>query len=430
MQRVSKKTFILTTILTPVLLIALSAAPAAIMYLTRDSADETAKIAIVDKSYKIGHELKNGMGVEFDVIEISGLEEVKESSDYDAFLYLNEDIVDNHKKLLLEGKKEFSIKTQNYITGEIEKIIRKLKIAQYDIDSLDTIIADLNVNVSLNTFEISDTGEKVQSSSMVNYITGFLGGFMIYFFIFIYGSMVMTSIIDEKSSKVVEVMVSTVSPMQMMLGKVIGIGLVAITQFVLWGILTFIGGSVVMSLFAEQIMTPEAMELMSQGATMPIPTENMMPSEVSLILANITDISVIFKALSLFTIFFIGGYLFYAACFAAIASAVDNIQDSQQLQTPITIPIILSIVFLSTTIESPNGDIAFWLSMIPFTSPVIMMGRISSTIPIWEIALSVVLLYSSFIAMIWMAGKIYRVGIFMHGKKPSFKDLYKWLKYK
>lgn len=429
-QRVHKRAFILTTLLTPLLLIALSAAPMAIIHLTKDSVSEILNVAVVDKSYKIGHKLKSNNRVSFDVIDINGLEELKKNKDYDAYLYIEQDIVENHKNILLEGYKELDIKTQNSITHEINNIVRKLKIAQYDIENIDTIISDLDIQSSLNTFEISDTGEKVQSSSIINYATGFIGGFLIYIFIFSYGSMVMTSIVDEKSSKVVEVMVSTVTPMQMMLGKVLGIGLVAITQFVIWGILIFIGGTVTMSLFAEQLITPESMELMTQGAAMPIPTNDMLPAEVGLVLSNISNIYIVLKALTLFIVFFVGGYFFYAACFAAVASAVDNLQDVQQLQMPITIPIIASIIFLAPTIEDPNGPIAFWLSIIPFTSPIIMMGRISSSIPIWEIVLSVVTLYASFIAMIWVAGRIYRVGIFMHGKKPSFKDLYKWIKYK
>ena len=193
----------------------------------------------------------------------------------------------------------------------------------------------------------------------------------------------------------------------------------------------FIGGTIITTLFANQMIDPETMNAVSQG--MPaasMGSDQMMPAELSMALSSISDLGFILKTFSLLTVFFIGGYLFYASCFAAIASAVDNIQDVQQLQMPITIPIIVSIVSLSSIINDPNGALATWLSLIPFTSPVIMMGRISSSIPTWEIVLSISILYASFVGMIWMASRIYRVGIFMHGKKPTYKELYKWIRYK
>lgn len=428
LQRVTKKTFILTTIITPILLILLSLAPMLVMMLTEDSVSEKTNVAVIDSSNKIAFQLENSDRVTFDPIQLDGVEEVKNNKSYDAYLYIESDIVTNHKDIKLESLKELNLKTLSEIKDNLNKIIRELKIAEYDIENLPEIVTDLNVQTTIKTMSITETGETEETSSMLNYATGFIGGFLIYFFIFIYGSMVLNSIVDEKSSKVVEVMVSTVSPMQMMMGKIIGIGLVAITQFFIWACIIFFGGLALLSLFAEQLSAGDANAMMAMSGGMP--TGDIMPSEVAMALNNITDLYTVFKTISLFTIFFIGGYLFYAACFAAVASAVDNLQDVQQLQTPITVPIIASIIFLTFAIEEPNSSLAFWLSVIPFTSPIIMMGRISGSIPVWEIILSIVTLYASFIGMLWCAGRVYRVGIFMHGKKPSFKDLYKWIKYK
>lgn len=428
-ERVKKRTFIITTLLTPFLMILLMAAPAGIAYFTKDSSSKVLNLAVIDESHKIAQQLESGELVFFDPIASGDGEKVRANKSYDAYLYINEDIMTNTKNIKLESFEKLSMKSLKVIERNINSAVKNLKLANYDIEDLPAIIKDLNVNVDIKTLEISETGEVEESSSMLNYFTGFVGAFMIYMFILMYGSMVMNSVIDEKNSKVVEVMVSTVPPTQMMMGKIMGIGLVAVTQFVIWGITLFIGGTIVMSFFAESLASPEAMEMVG-GMSAGMPVNDMMPAEIGMVLNNITDLSTVLGTMALFTLYFIGGYLFYASLFAAVASAVDNLQDVQQFQTPIVLPIIASIMFLSTVIEDPTSPLSFWLSIIPLTSPVIMMGRISGSIPIWELALSLFVLYSSFVGVIWVAGRIYRVGIFMHGKKPTYKELYKWIKYK
>ena len=427
LDRVKKKTFIITTLLTPILLIALMGAPAALMMFSEDSAEDTFKIAVVDNSGIVAKQLTDDIIIDFEIINESDVKGIKDKpADYDAILYLNEDVVNNHSKIVLESFSDVTMKIEGRITREIDKVIKKIKIDNYNIEGLKAIVADIDVDSSLQTMTITETGESKSSSSGLNYAIGYIGGFMMYMFIFLYGSMILNSVIDEKSSKVVEVMVSTVSPMHMMLGKILGVGLVAITQFVIWGLFIFVGGTILTIAFSEQMIDPATISAVAESAS----SQQMMPSELSMALSSISDFGFIFRTFSLLTIFFIGGYLFYASCFAAIASAVDNIQDVQQLQMPITLPIIVSLVSLSYVINDPNSTLSICLSLIPFTSPVIMMGRISSSIPLWEIASSVIVLYASFIGMIWVASRIYRVGIFMHGKKPSYKELYKWIKYK
>lgn len=428
-ERVKKRTFIITTLLTPVLMLILMATPAAIAHFTKDSSSKKLNLAVIDNTYKIAQQLKSSDLVFFDPIASGDGEKVRADKSYDAYLYINEDIMTSGESTKLESFDELSMKNLNEIKRNLNAAVRNIKIANYDIDNLPTIVEDLDMRVSIKTMQITETGETEESSSMLNYFTGFIGAFMIYMFILMYGSMVMNSVIDEKSSKVVEVMVSTVPPTQMMMGKIMGIGLVAITQFVIWGATLFIGGTIAVSIFGESLANPEAMDMMG-GMSAGMPVDNMMPSEVGMVLNSITDLSTILSTMTLFTLYFIGGYLFYASLFAAVASAVDNLQDVQQFQTPILLPIIASIMFLTFVIEDPTSPLSFWLSVIPLTSPIIMMGRISGSIPVWELVLSLTVLYTSFIGVIWVAGRIYRVGIFMHGKKPTYKELYKWIKYK
>ena len=257
-------------------------------------------------------------------------------------------------------------------------------------------------------------------------------GVIMYVFVMIYGVQVMQGVIEEKNSKVLEVVVSSVRPFQLMMGKIIGIACVAVTQFVIWVAVIAIGGVLaVNSLVPADIlaaaqgmsagMNPEIAQAMSEATANP---------EATAALANLLDAGYLGKMLVVFLIYFVGGYLLYAAAFAAVGSAVDNIQDSQQFQMPITLPIVLGLIGMINAMNDPNGAMAFWLSIIPFTSPMVMVARIPYGVPGWELALSIALLVATFIVMVWLAGKIYRVGIFMYGKKPSFKELAKWITYK
>jgi ABC-2 type transport system permease protein len=250
---------------------------------------------------------------------------------------------------------------------------------------------------------------------------------MLYFILILYGAMVMQSVIEEKNSRVLEVMVSSVKPFDLMMGKILGIASVAATQILIWGVLIIGTSAVAMpALIPTDVM--QSVEAMQAG------TLDVAQAEVDLDLLNAistaTDvqyISTIFIWLLLFTI---GGYLLYSAIFAAIGSSVDSVQDAQQLQTPVMMPIIISIFVMMTILNDPNSPVAVWCSYIPFTSPIVMMARIPCGVPTWEILLSLGILFATFVGMVWLAAKIYRVGIFMYGKKPTFKELWKWVRYK
>ena len=261
---------------------------------------------------------------------------------------------------------------------------------------------------------------------MVASVLAYVLSFILYMFLILYGVMVMQSVIEEKNNRVLEVLVSTVRPFDMMMGKILGVASVALLQITIW--IVFIAG---MACFVLPHILPDnvlaAMELLKQGvpASAVDAGGNMGLLQGILMLSNIKYIGSIIIWLLLFVF---GGFLLYAAMFAAVGSAVDSIQDANQLQTPITVPIILALILAMSVFNDPNSTLAFWGSIIPFTSPVVMMARVPFGIPTWQIVLSLVLLYASVVAMAWAAGKIYRVGIFMHGKKPSFKELMSWIR--
>ena len=313
------------------------------------------------------------------------------------------------------------------ITDQIEEIIESERLKEYNISDLKQILDTIEVNISLSTFR-NDKEEQTASSSAASSLIGIILGFVLYFFLVIYGSIVMQSIIEEKSSRVLEVLVSTVRPFDMMMGKILGVAAVAATQIIVWGVLIMaISALLVPAVMPDDILA--SVEAVKGGADVMAMASSGVNVEMVTALASITNTGYIAKIVGLLLVFMIGGFLLYAAMYAAVGASVDNAQDAQQLTTPITIPIILAFIILTMVMNDPNSPLVVWCSMIPFTSPIVMMGRIPSGIPTWEIALSIALLYGTFILMVWIAGKIYRVGIFMHGKKPTFKDLYKWFKY-
>ena len=284
--------------------------------------------------------------------------------------------------------------------------------------------------MSFTTFrnDLSEEGEDEEAtSSTIAYLLGLVLGMMLYMFLIIYGSMVMTSVIEEKGSRVLDVLVSSVNPFQLMMGKILGVASVAVTQIAIWGVLVCgIGAVVLPALMPEDVMqTVEAVQ-MGQMTSVEADIDADLLSAVSLA----TDVGGLVMMFVWLLLFLVGGFLFYSAMFAAVGSAVDSIQDANQLQTPITVPIILALILAMSVFNDPNSTLAFWGSIIPFTSPVVMMVRLPYGVPGWELALSVGLLVLTFVGMVWLAGKIYRVGVFMYGKKPTFRELLRWARYK
>ena len=420
--RVRKNSFIITTLLMPVLMIGLMVAPALIM---EYSQGEQKRIAVIDESGLVAPQLQSDEAMAFETIDLA-VEEARNSlADHFAILYIGSDILSNPSNVRLYANASTSIMLEEQITSQIEQVIENEKLKAYQIDNLDQILAEVETHVSMQTFRNDKTEEEAQSgqSSIVATALGYILGFVLYMFLLIYGAMVMQSVIEEKNSRVLEVMVSSVKPFQLMMGKILGVASVAIVQVAIWGVLIFGVGSFVL----PQLMPAEAMmgaEAMEAGVATNVDPEMLQ------VVSAMTDSAYLAKIFICLILFVFGGFLLYSAMFAAIGSAVDSVQDAQQLQTPVMLPIILGLLMMLAVINDPNSPIAFWFSVIPFTSPIVMMARIPYDIPMWEIVLSLVLLYASFMVMVWLAAKIYRVGIFMYGKKPSLKELWKWMRYK
>ena len=419
-QRVRKRSFILTTILTPLLMIGLMVAPALLMQI---KSDRTKEILVVDGSGIVAGKLQGDSHVKFTPTDKSEQQLRDSREDIYGFLVVGSDIVGDPADLRLYTYEASTFDLENDIVSQVRKIVEAEKLKAYDIDDLPQILESVKTDVSLQAFQIdAEAGSEKASSSVLAMGSAYIFGFLIYMFVFMYGVMVMHGVIEEKSSKVLEIIVSSVKPFDLMLGKILGIASVAIVQFLIWMVLVFVLGTAAVQMLAGDALAQSA----QMAGGMP---EGMNP-EAMAALKGVTDFGFLFKLFGGFIVYFIGGYLLYAAMFAAIGSAVDNVQDTQQLQLPVTIPMIFALIVMMNVMREPNSTLAVWCSIIPFTSPIIMMARIPYGVPAWQLVLSVAMLYASFIAMVWVAGKVYRVGIFMYGKKPTFKELYKWIRYR
>ncbi len=427
-ERVYKKSFIITTLLMPLLLALVSVAPTLIMIFAKGEAKQ---ISVIDNSGIVADKLESNEEVSFITLVNADLQqELKNSLEKDEFgvLYIGEDIVTNPSNIQLYTNSSSSMMIEDNIADQVEEIIEQERLKEYNLENLREILDKVEVNISLSTFRNGDDEQSTASSSAASSFVGIILGFVLYFFLVIYGSIVMQSIIEEKNSRILEVLVSTVRPFDMMMGKILGVAAVAATQILVWGVLIIaMSAFVIPALIPDDIMA--SVEALQAGADVTAMAANGVDTGMITAMASVLDTGYIAKIVGLLLLFMVGGFLLYAAMYAAVGASVDEAQDAQQLTTPITIPIIFAFIILTMVMNDPNSPLVVWCSMIPFTSPIVMMGRIPSGIPTWEIILSLVLLYATFVFMVWIAGKIYRVGIFMHGKKPSFKDLYRWLKY-
>lgn len=424
-ERVRKKSFIITTILMPVCLVGIIGVMAWLM--TRES-DKIREIIVVDESGVVAPQMTDEGTIRYRMAD-QPFERVREEAPEGIFgiLLIGDDIMTNSRTVQLYTYESSTVMIEEAVAGQIRQIVEAEKLKAYHIDNLDRILAEVETPIVLQTKEITESGETRDSSSTLALAAAYIFGMLVYMFVFLYGTMVMQGVIEEKSNKVLELMVSSVKPFQLMMGKIIGIASVALTQLLIWVVFIALAGGAAVNFFAGDAMTAAA--AMNAGEAMPMELNNMDMDGVAM-LSRLTDVRYILTLVIGFVVYFIGGYLLYAAMFAAVGSAVDNEKDTQNLQLPITIPLILAFVVMVNAMQDPHSHIAFWFSMIPFTSPIIMMARLPYGVPMWEVLLSAGLLYATFVGMVWLAGKIYRVGIFMYGKKPSFRELFKWVRYK
>lgn len=429
-ERVYKKSFIITTLLMPVLMLALMAAPTLIMLFAKG---DTKTIDVIDESGIVAPQLNSNELVEFRTCGLPLTEALKKSLDSEDFgvLYINSDVVANPKEVKLYTNSSSSIMIEEAISRKISDIIEAERLKEYNIENLKEIMEKVAVDIHITTFRNDKEDEQsAASSSIASGMVGIALGFVLYMFLLLYGSIVMQSIIEEKNSRILEVMVSTVRPFEMMMGKILGVAAVGATQILIWGVLMVFTSAVLMPMIMPDNVLESVTAIQTgAGDTAAIAQAADIDPELITAMSSVLNTGYIGMIFGTLLLFMVGGFLLYSAMFAAVGASVDSPQDAQQLTTPITIPIIIALVVMMLVMNDPNSPIAFWCSMIPFTSPIVMMARIPSGIPTWEIVVSLVLLYATFAAMVWVAGKIYKVGIFMHGKKPSFKDLWRWIKY-
>ena len=406
--RVRKKAFIVMTIVGPLLMAALMIVPT---YLANET-QELRTIAIEEDGFEFTNQIEDTDFLHFSKIpteEATLLKNDFSESNYYALLYIEGD------NFTLYSNQQISLTVSKAIENQLEQIIehQKLKAAGIDL----TILSEAQSTVNITTKIITEDGSTTNSKAEASMGIGFICGILIYMFIFMYGTMVMRGVIEEKTSRIVEVIISSVKPFQLMMGKILGVALVGLTQFALWILLTIAIASVAELMF---------MDASSMTTELNSTQQSILLSELS----NLTGGINLMQIFVSFIFYFLAGYLMYSSLFAAVGSAVDAEADTQQFVLPITIPLILAFILIQPIMENPDGPLAFWMSIIPFTSPVIMMVRLPFGVATWELALSMSVLILSFVLTTYLAGKIYRTGILMYGKKTSYKELWKWLSYK
>ncbi|MFD2824202.1 ABC transporter permease [Lacinutrix iliipiscaria] len=424
LTKVKNKSFIIMTILSPIIMIALIAIVA---YLSQLNNDKTRTVSILDETGLIKSIFQNTENTSYSILENVNIDDAKiivEETETYGILHIPkyESIDETVKHIKFYSKETPSLSLMTGLESKLEKEFRNLKLQQEGIDLEKLKASETNVNIAQESF----IGEKTSKvDSVVKLIFGGAAGYLLFMFIIIYGNMIMRSVIEEKTSRIIEVIISSVKPMQLMLGKIIGTSLAGITQFVIWMIL----GGVFMTL-ASAILGIDILQQTPQQEVMQQAMENPeVSTEIQNVLSafyNLPIANLIFA----FILFFIAGYLLYSSLYAAIGAAVDNETDTQQFMLPILMPLILAVyIGIFTVVEDPHGTVSTVFSFIPFTSPVVMLMRIPFGVPLWQQGLSFLLLVGTFVLTVWFAAKIYRVGILMYGKKPSYKELMKWIKY-
>ncbi|MBK3517492.1 ABC transporter permease [Carboxylicivirga marina] len=432
--RVKKKSFIVMTIIGPILFGAMMVLPG--WFASMENTGEKT-IAIVDQTSKYTNQVKDTEYLKFHWLDNSNSEAIGSSfkdDGYDAYVMIEDDLLANPDAIKIYSDKQVTIDVKEYISRNLERHLEKEKLNSYEIDGLDNIIQTIHdVRVNIKMIKIGKDGEEKESSEIVVMIAAIFFAMLIYMFVLVYGMQVMRGVMEEKTNRIVEVIVSSVKPFQLMMGKIIGIALVALTQFMLWVILTLMIATGINAIFSGSSNQNNSQSAI--GIEQTIGDQQMADDRVAEIGESINNIFDKILTLDLwanllsFVFYFLGGYLLYASLFAALGAALDNEADSQQFVMPVMMPLILSIYVAMAAFRSPDGDLAFWFSMIPFTSPVVMMARIPFDPPVWQLILSMIILVGTFVFTTWFAGRIYRTGILMYGKKVSYKELWKWFRY-
>ena len=439
LTRVKKRSFILLTFLVPVLIAAMYGVVGYIL-VNQDELSNAKKVSVVDDSGVFQNKFKNTKSLLFYYSD-KKLPEVKstfKTSGYDFILHIPKFSDDNPQGIEVISDKQTNLNTVSSISEKIEEILRTRKMLQAGIDT--SKLNHIKSDITIETRVLTETGEK-SSNRYAAYGVGFLFAFLIYIFIFLYGSQVMRGVIEEKTSRVIEVIISSVRPFELMMGKIIGIALVGVTQFLLWVVLSVVVSQAISRLFKMQAQTPMSQmgaaqikqqpskntHIQAPGATIAAEKAQENAGPLATFMKAIQTVNFVFM-LACFLFYFITGYLLYGALFAAVGSAVDSETETQQFMLPITLPLVFAfIISVNYVVNFPDAPLSVWLSIIPFFAPIAMIVRLPFNPPMWQVALSMVLMIFGFIGTVWLAARIYRVGILMYGKKASFKEMRKWL---
>lgn len=423
-----KPSFIILTFLTPLLMVGMITLP---LLLAKIQNDTVQKIVVIDRTglYSSVFTDNENYTFEFANQEVEAYKSQSGSGDYTAILYISDDLSVNPSAATLFSNEQVGLDMKSYVTGLLKTYVENKKIEELNIPDFKDLISQTKVSIDVKTIKWGKDGEEKMGSAELAITIGMITAVVIYMFIVIYGAQVMSGVVQEKTSRIVEVIISSVKPFQLMMGKIIGIALVGLTQFALWVILSIGLFLAITSSMGKTVDIPTSPTTQLIGTANP----KMVASEQNDILAEFLPALENFDFLQtgvLFVLFFLGGYLLYASLFAAVGSAVDNETDTQQFSLPLSLPIIFAIYAAIYSAENPDGPLAFWCSMIPFTSPIVMMVRLPFGVPFWQLALSLGILILSFIGSTWIAGKIYRTGILMYGKKITWKEMIKWVLYR
>ncbi len=433
--RVKKKSFIVMSIIGPLLFAAMFVLPA---WLSSMGTTSKKHIAVIDETNKYDNVITDTESLKFTMLQSDKEQKIRseyKDMGYDAYVVISDDLLKDPDAIKIYSDAPVTIDMKQHIKRDFEKYLEKEKLESFNIDGLDNIISNINnTTVHISTIKLGEHGSEEESSTELTMIVAIVFAMLIYFFVLMYGTQVMRGVVEEKTNRIIEVIISSVKPFQLMMGKIIGIAMVALTQFLLWVVFTIIIiTGIKFALFPNGEMPTrmdDQIEMVqaSGGQNANVAQNSDFADEFTKIMKKANSLDLLGSVLAFF-FFFIGGYLLYAGLYAAVGAVIDNETDSQQFVMPIIMPLILSIYIAMVAFRAPDSDIAFWFSMIPFTSPIVMMARIPFQIPTWQVILSMAILVASFIFTTWFAGRIYRTGILMYGKKVTYKEIWKWFRY-
>lgn len=424
MSIVGRRSFIVMTLLIPVIMILCMALPAAIGYFN-NSASEAQTVAVIDESGRYGgaiadDELYHFVPLRADTVANPHDFYKKADGQLAAVVVIPAD-VDSTAAVTVYSENTINLALKERIARQLSDTLTRARVASYGVPGLQKMMDDANVSVDLKSVKWNAEGDESQSSTEVALVVGLILAFLTYMFVLLYGAMIMNGVIEEKTNRIVEVIVGSCKPFQLMMGKIIGVALVGLTQLAIWVVIMVVVGGVLSAIFGPAALTatsPDGAAAMAAAAD---------DFDMAAVMQAVSSVNYVYILVS-FVFYFIGGYLLYASLFAGFGSAVDQASDASQATTPIIMIMVVALYAGMACIENPGGPMAVWCSMIPFTSPVVMMVRLPYDVPLWQLALSIVLLYATAAACVWLAARIYRTGILLYGKKHSFKEIMRWIK--